>query len=84
MTFSNLMKIAESATNGSKNTVGKGKIARYEQFLLFRQGIQNTFTADTQKPGLIWERVNSFQVDNILVMCKLKVFACNLKCYSEY
>ena len=29
------------------NTVGKGEIARYEQFLLFPQGFQNPCTADT-------------------------------------
>ena len=28
------------------NTVGKGEIARYEQFLLFPQGFQKTYTAD--------------------------------------
>ena len=39
--------------NGSKfskrveNTVGKGEIARYEQFLLFPQCFQKTYTADT-------------------------------------
>ena len=30
-----------------ENTVGKGKIARYEQFLLFPQCFQKTSTADT-------------------------------------
>ena len=29
------------------NTVGKGEIARYEQFLLFPQCFQKTCTADT-------------------------------------
>ena len=31
----------------AENTVGKGEIARYEQFLLFPQCFQKTFTADT-------------------------------------
>ena len=50
--------------NGSKfskkveSTVGKGEIARYEQFLLFPQCFQKTFTEDTNKPGLTWERAN--------------------------
>ena len=39
-----------------ENTVGKGEIARYEEFLLFPQCFQNTCTADTSKPGLVWER----------------------------
>ena len=30
-----------------ENTVGKGKIARYEQFLLFPQYFKKTCTADT-------------------------------------
>ena len=30
-----------------ENTVGKGEIARYEQFLLFPQCFQKTYTADT-------------------------------------
>ena len=33
-------KMAESYPNGQKNTVGKGEIARYEQFLLFPQCFQ--------------------------------------------
>ena len=40
-----------------ENTVGKGENAHYEQFFLFPQCFQKTCTADTQKPGLIWERV---------------------------
>ena len=39
------------------NTVGKGEIARYEQFLLFHSF--KTGIADTLKPGLVWERINS-------------------------
>ena len=40
-----------------ENTVGKGEIARYEQFLLFPQCFQKIHTADTLKPGLVWETV---------------------------
>ena len=32
---------------GVENTVGKGEIARYKQFLLFPQCFQKTCTADT-------------------------------------
>ena len=32
-----------------ENPVGKGVIARYEQFLLFPQSFQKTCTADTEK-----------------------------------
>ena len=50
-------KIDENGRKFSKpveNTVGKGEIARYEQFLLFPQCFQKTFNA-----GLVWEWVNS-------------------------
>ena len=33
--------MAESVPNGVENTVGKGEIARNEQFLLFPQCFQN-------------------------------------------
>ena len=35
MTISNLINMEESSSNGLTNTVGKGEITRYEQFLLF-------------------------------------------------
>ena len=47
----------EKFTKSVENTVGKGEIARYEQFLLFPQCFQKTLAADTEKPGLVWERV---------------------------
>ena len=43
-------KFDENGTKFSKrieNTVGKGEIARYEQFLLLPQCFQKTCTADT-------------------------------------
>ena len=45
-----------------ENTVGKGEIARYEQFLIFPQCFQKTCTADIQKPGLVWERINCYKL----------------------
>ena len=36
---------------------GIGEIARYEQFLLFPQCFQKICTADTKRPGIVWERV---------------------------
>ena len=49
--------MAESSLNGFENTVGKGEIARYEQFLLFPLCFQKTCTTDARKPGLVWKRV---------------------------
>ena len=37
-----------------ENIVGKGEIARYEQFLLFLQCFQKACSAETYKPGLVW------------------------------
>ena len=42
-----------------ENTVGKGEIARCEQFLLFPLCFLKVRTADV-KPGLVWEGVNDF------------------------
>ena len=39
--------MAKSSPKGEENTVGRGEIARYQQFLLFPQSFQNTCTADT-------------------------------------
>ena len=51
--------MADGSPKRVENTVGKGEIARYEQFLLFPQCFRKTCTADTEKPGLVWERVNT-------------------------
>ena len=40
-----------------ENTVGKGEIARYEQFLLFPKCLQRLVLQTRKKPGLVWERV---------------------------
>ena len=41
-----------------ENTVVKEKIAPYKQFLIFLKCFKMTYTADTYKPGPVWERVN--------------------------
>ena len=64
--------MAESSLKRVKNTVGKGEIACYEQFLLFPQCFQKTCTADTLKPGLVRERVNSLPSIKILDLSKKK------------
>ena len=45
--------MAESYTKPVENTVGKGEIARYEQFLLFPQCFQKAFS----KGVIVWEWV---------------------------
>ena len=51
------MKMGKRFSKWVENTVGKGEIVRYEQFLLFKLCFQKTCTTDTLKPGLVWERV---------------------------
>ena len=40
-------------SQGVQNTVGKGEIACYEQFLLFSLCFLKAYTADTNKPELV-------------------------------
>ena len=54
-TISNLIKMAKFSKQ-VQNTVGKGEIALYEQFLLFPQCFQDLYCRHI-KPGLVWERV---------------------------
>ena len=43
-----------------ENTVGKGEIARYEQFLLFPQCFQRARFPDASKGVIVWEWVNLY------------------------
>ena len=49
-------------SKGVENTVGKGEIARYEQFLLFPQCFQKTCTADNKNKGLFGKRLRNYKV----------------------
>ena len=42
---------------GRKNTVSKGEIARYEQFLLFPQCFQKACLPEASKGVVVWEWV---------------------------
>ena len=56
-----------------ENIAGKGEIAHDEQFLYFPQYFQKTCSADTWKPGLVWERVKYFTKQSNL-LGKLRKF----------
>ena len=43
-----------------ENTVGKGEIARYKQFLLFPQCFQKACFPEASKGVIVWEWVNFF------------------------
>ena len=51
------MKIAESSLKRVENTVGKGEIARDEQFLLFPQCFQKVCFLEASKGVIVWEWV---------------------------
>ena len=42
-----------------ENTVGKGEIARYEQFLLYPQCFQKACFPGASKGVIVWEWLNS-------------------------
>ena len=49
--------MAESYPESVENTVGKGEIARYEQFLLFQQCFQKAHLSGASKGIIVWEWV---------------------------
>ena len=65
-----------------ENTVGKGDIARYEQFLLFPQCFQKACTAETYKPGLIWESIKS-NSGTICRPCRYGLLCSSVHSYPE-
>ena len=60
-----------------ENTVGKGEIACYEQYLLFPLCFQKTCTADKLKPGLVWERVKQIIVSPLVHSFATVIFICS-------
>ena len=52
------MKMAEVLKIPIENTVEKGEIARYEQFLLFPQCFQKACFPEASKGVIVWEWVN--------------------------
>ena len=50
--------MAESYSKWVENTVGKGEIARYEQFLLLAQCFQKACFPGASKGVIVWEWVN--------------------------
>ena len=54
-------EIGRKLSKQVENTVGKGEIARYKQFLLFPQSFQKACFLGASK-GIVWEWVNSLPV----------------------
>ena len=59
--------------------MGKGEIARYEQFLLFPQCFQETCFSGASKDVIVWEWVNSY-IDR----SKFKEFAVDNLKFDEH
>ena len=55
--------------------MGKGEIARDEQFLLFPQCFQKACFQGVSKGVIVWEWANPLPDDKILALPKLKAFA---------
>ena len=56
-----------------ENTVGKGEIARYEQFLLFPQCFQKACFPGASKGVIVWEWVKSY-FQTLPIVCSSVVF----------
>ena len=54
-------EIGRKLSKWVENTVGKGEIAHYEQFLLFPQCFQKACFPEASKGVIVWEWVNSNQ-----------------------
>ena len=66
--FENIKKFSKRV----ENTVSKGEIARYEEFLLFPQCFQKAGFPGVSKGVTVWEWVNSLPNDKILNQSKSK------------
>ena len=55
--------------------MGKGEIARYEQFLLFPQCFQKACFPGASKSVIVWEWVNPLPDDKSLDLSKFKQIA---------
>ena len=68
------LKFDENRRKFSKrveNTVGKGEIAHYEQFLLFPQCFQKACFPGASRGVIVWEWVNPFPNKPFVFMCLL-------------
>ena len=56
-----------------ENTMGKGEIARYEQFLLFPECFQEDCFPRASKGVIVWEWVKGFQDTDLKKILRKKV-----------
>ena len=66
------------------SNVRRGEIACDKQFLLFPQSFQKACTADTYKPGLVWERAKSdVDEENFYFFTMLSILVFTLHCFQQ-
>ena len=66
-----------------ENTVGKGEIARYEQFLLFPQCFQKACFPEVSKGVTVWEQVKPKSSSSVKAKVNIKFpFSKKLPCYG--
>ena len=71
-------KLDENGRKSSKrleNTVGKGEIARYEQFLLFKQCFRKTYILQTRTNQGLFGKGLTLPNDKILDWIEFKILA---------
>ena len=64
-----------------ENTVGKGEIARYEQFLLFPQCFQKACFPRASKVVVVWEWVN--QLNKLTLSQMTHLYSSKLKEFAD-
>ena len=72
-TEDDIFKFEENSRKFSKrveNTVGKGEIAHYEQFLLFPQCFQKSCFLEASKGVIVWEWVNCYKKEAFRKHCE--------------
>ena len=57
-----------------ENTVGKGEIARYKQFLLFQQCFQKACFPGMSKGVIVWEWVKHLQVLTAFISLTVRMY----------
>ena len=77
------MKMAESSTNGLENSVGKGEIAHYEQFLLFPSVFKRLEMQTRKNQGLFEKGLKAFADPKIKLELSLNATQHPHKCFDR-
>ena len=78
------MKMNERFSKRVENTVGKGEIAHYEQFLLFPQCFQKTCNADRKNQGLFWKGLKKKGTEAGMSHCDKQIDGPRLRVFLDF